>query len=134
MTTIEKLQKFANDHDMVLVLEGECGFGRACVGFTHGDKYVDYQPYRMTGDYDRVPGFEDDRIAEAAPEDAYHKHPCLAVLVESDHDKAVTQLGEWVDVMNELDVEVVRYKTGATGPQLLMSGAFGMAVRPKASA
>jgi hypothetical protein len=129
--TIEKLQKFANDHGLVLNLEGEVGIGRECVGFTHGNSYVDYNPITMGGDYDPVPGFEDERIAKAAPEDAYHKHQCLAVLVQTDREKAIEQLGEWVDAMNEIGVEMVDYRTGATGMQTLMTPPIGRAVRPK---
>ncbi len=133
--SIEKLQAFANDHSLVLDLaNGEVGFGRACVGFLHGDKYVDYNPIRMGGDYDRLPGFDDERIAEAAPADAYHKHQCLAVLVDTDRDKAIAQLTEWVDAMNEIGVEIVRYATGAVGMQAMVSGTHGMAVRPKVPA
>ncbi len=131
-TTIEKLQKFANDHGVVLQLQGECGFGRPCVGFTHGGNWVDYKPLTMGGDYTPVPGFEDDQIQSSAPPDAYHKHQCLAVLIETDREKAIAQLGDWVDAMNTIGVEMVDYRTGATGIQAMMTPPIGMAVRAKA--
>ena len=93
MNTIEKLQQFANNHGVVLNLEGEVGLGRPCVGFTHGNNYVDFNPITMGGNYERVEGFEDERIAEAAPIDTYHKHDCLAVLVETDREKATSSSG-----------------------------------------
>ncbi len=132
MTTIEKLQKFANDHGVVLDLDGEVGMGRPCVGFRHGNSYVDYNPITMGGNYDDVPGFEDRQIAESAPPDAYHKHQCLAVLVETDREKAIEQLGDWVDAMNTIGVEMIDYRTGATGIQAMITPPIGMAVRAKA--
>jgi len=131
--TITKLQTFANKHGVVLQLEGECGFGRQCVGFTHGNSYIDYNPINLDT-YDVIEGFEDERIAEAAPEDAYHKHMCLAVLVDTDRDKAIAQLAKWADAMDEIGIEFVTYETGAKGMQALVSGHLGRAVRPKGSA
>ncbi len=127
---VTKLQKFANEHGIVLKLKSEVGFGRPCIGFTHGNGYIDYNPIHM-GTYDDLPGFEDRRISEAAPVDAYHKHQCLAVLVETDRERAIAQLAEWVDAMNEIGVEIVEYETGAKGVQAQLTGVLGYAVRPK---
>lgn len=129
---IQLLQRFANDHGIVLQLEGSVGFGRECVGFTHGDNYVAYNPLRYP-DFEPVSGFEDDSIGDCAPADAYHKHNCLAVLVhDGDRDNAILQLVQWVEAMNEFGVEVAEYETGATGLQAMMTGVLGRAVRKKA--
>ena len=41
----KELQDFANKHKIVLDEHGECGFGRPCVGFLHGDNYIDINPH-----------------------------------------------------------------------------------------
>lgn len=60
-----------------LVLEGECGFGRECVGITCQGNYVDYDP----------------DCGVPCPEDAYHKHECIAVLGRDQN--AICQLHDW---------------------------------------
>lgn len=76
---IDDLNRWCNRYGLALVLEGECGFGRECVGIIKGNGYVDYD-------------WSDDDFW--VPEDAYHKHPCLAVLGRG--EKAIAQLHEWV--------------------------------------
>lgn len=84
---IQFLKDFAFDlgSGAQLVLEGECGFGRECVGILVNYQWVGY-------DWD-----DDDFPVTAA--DAYHKHPCLAVLGRG--DDAIEQLYEWCKALKE---------------------------------
>jgi hypothetical protein len=62
---------------------GECGFGRSCVGISIHGSYPDYD-------------CEDD--AQCPPpetKDAYHKHDCLAVLNHGNTEEAIRQLYAW---------------------------------------
>ena len=80
---------WAARNGLQLVLEGECGFGRECVGVLADGKYPDYEWY--DAEYtERV-----DQNGEVwAPKDAYHKHPCVAVLGRG--EPAEVQLYEWL--------------------------------------
>jgi hypothetical protein len=118
------IQNFANKHSLIFEEEGECGFGRECVGLLKKSNYVEYNPFE---DHGYVEGFYDERFYDICPPDAYHKHNCLAVLGRG--DDAIRQLSDWVDKLNEIGVSVEKYKTGATGLQSLISGEFGYAVR-----
>lgn len=120
------IQNFANTHKLIFEDEGECGFGRECVGLTNGGNYVDYNP-TCEPDYDYVEGFYDERFYDITPPDAYHKHNCIAVLGRG--DDAIRQLSDWVDKLNEIGVKVEKYPTGAKGFQAVISGIFGNAVR-----
>lgn len=74
------LAEWCSAYGLTLDLEGECGFGRECVGIagpTH--EWVDW-------DDGAGPGAE-------APH-AYHKHDCLAVLGRG--DDAVRELYAWL--------------------------------------
>jgi hypothetical protein len=115
------IQEFASKHNLIFEEEGECGFGRECVGLTIGGSYVGYKPTDNVN-YDYIEGFYD-----IAPFDAYHKHNCIAVLGRG--DDAILQLSDWVDKLNEIGVKVDKYPTGATGLQAVISGVFGNAVR-----
>jgi len=130
LKTIEEcilnIQEFANKHKLIFEDERECGFGRECVGLTNGSNYVDYNPSNST-DYNYIEDFFDERLYNIAPPDAYHKHNCLAVIGRG--EKAIRQLSNWVDSLNELGVKVEQYPTGATGLQSLISGVFGKAIR-----
>ena len=68
---------------------GEVGFGRECVGILHGTSYIDYSNL-----WEVAPGTE-----FWTPEDAYHKHECLAVLGRG--DDAIGQLYAWVKWIDE---------------------------------
>jgi hypothetical protein len=127
-----KLSVFADKHGISLVSKGECGFGRPCVGFTKNSNYIDYCPIDMST-YDPIPKLEDDRLYPPDSVNAYHKHNCLAVLVDGDdYTKALGELAEWVDHLTEQgEVEVVSYRTGASGMQAMLSGSTGFAVRIK---
>lgn len=123
---IDNIQEFANEHKIVFEPEGECGFGRPCVGLMHGENYVDYNPNNDTT-YESIPEYYDERLNDIPPKDAYHKHSCLAVLGRG--EEAIKQLSEWVDKLKELDATVVTYETGATGIQVMVSGLFGKTVK-----
>jgi len=120
------IQEFANRFKLIFEEEGECGFGRECVGLTNGNNYVDYNPV-CEPNYDYVKCFYDERLYDIAPEDAYHKHNCLAVLGRG--KKAIRQLSDWVDKLNELGAVVEKYQTGAKGIQILVSGTENYSVK-----
>ena len=73
---IKWMHKYAAENNVVLTLEGECGFGHECVGILLSESYPDY-------DYEVW-----------IPEDAYHKHPCVAVLGRGEN--AESQLFFWL--------------------------------------
>lgn len=77
-----------------LDLEGSCGFGRECVGISVHDTYPDYEWYDK--DYTkRLDNNED----VWTPPDAYHKHPCVAVLGRG--EEAEAQLFDWLKWFDE---------------------------------
>lgn len=122
----QNIQEFANKNKLIFNDEGEAGFGRECVGLTNGSNWVDYNPTSYP-DHDYIKEFHDERFYDICPEDAYHKHNCIAVLGRGDN--AVRQLSEWVDKLKDLDVVVEQYYTGATGMQAILSGSTGYAVK-----
>lgn len=68
---------WAAEHDCQVTFEGECGFGRECVGILKDGTYPDYEAGSVW-----------------APEDAYHKHDCVAVLGRG--EEAEGQLYDWL--------------------------------------
>jgi hypothetical protein len=82
-TRIVYLTEWAARYGCCLQLAGEVGFGRECTGILKGDTYIDYA---------HEPGIW-------TPEDAYHKHDCLAVLGRG--DGALEQLYQWVKWLDE---------------------------------
>ena len=74
-----------------LKLEGECGFGRECVGIVAQGHEV-YPDYTWDNEktYERL----DNNGEVWTPENAYHKHPCVAVLGRG--EAAEAQLYEWL--------------------------------------
>ena len=130
MKTIEEhkanIQEFANRFKLIFEDDGEVGFGRKCVGLTNGSNYVDYNPTQYPN-YDYVEEFYDERLFDIVPENAYHKHNCLAVL--GNEETSIIQLSEWIDKLKELGAVVEKYKTGATGIQALLSGTENYAIK-----
>ena len=122
------IQEFANRFKLIFEEEGECGFGRECVGLTNGNNYVDYNPTDSVN-CDYIKEFYNDKFYDIAPADAYHKHNCLAVLGRG--EKSIRQLADWVDKLNEMGAVVEIYATGATGLQAMISGTHNYAVRVK---
>jgi len=90
---IEFMLRWAHKHKAHLTLEGECGIGRECVGILVNDIYPDYEWH--DGDYNRA----DDNGEIWTPPDAYHKHPCVAVLGRG--VDAEDQLYQWVKWFNK---------------------------------
>ena len=90
---IQWMHNYCADNDLTLTLEGECGFGRECVGVLLDGSYPDYKWY------DFESGEEDDNGEVWTPDDAYHKHPCVAVLGRG--EKAEDQLYEWLKWFND---------------------------------
>ena len=93
MTTNEKiewLKEWCDKEGLDLVLEGECGFGRPCVGVAskNDGTYPDYVWYDK-GYTERMDQNGDVWI----PKNAYHNHPCTAVLGRG--DEAISQLYDW---------------------------------------
>ena len=130
MKTIEEhkanIQEFANRFKLIFEDDGEVGFGRKCVGLTNGSNYVDYNPTQYPN-YDYVEKFYDERLFDIVPENAYHKHNCLAVL--GNEETSIIQLSEWIDKLKELGAVVEKYKTGATGMQALFTGTENYAIK-----
>ena len=80
---------FAERNNVILSLNGSCGFGRDCVGIlTKDETYPDYDEPEYTWDDTPL-----DDNAVFVPDDAYHKHPCVAVLGHGEH--AEEHLYEW---------------------------------------
>jgi glycyl-tRNA synthetase beta subunit len=130
MKTIEEhkanIQEFANRFKLIFEDDGEVGFGRKCVGLINGSNYVDYNPTQYPN-YDYVEEFYDERLFDIVPENAYHKHNCLAVL--GNEETSIIQLSEWIDKLKELGAVVEKYKTGATGIQALITGTENYAIK-----
>lgn len=126
----QNLQRFANEHKVILEDKGEVGFGRPCIGFLHGTRYVAFNP-RKHPDYDHVWPKDERLCPPSRTADAYHKHDCLAILVHGDdYDEALAQLNAWVEYLEAQGaVELVEYETGATGMQAIISGLFSHAFR-----
>lgn len=98
MTHADKIAWMAQwcaKHSIALALGGECGFGRACVGvLAHGTLYPDYQWFDEKT-YER----RDVNGDVWTPPDAYHKHPCVAVLGHG--EAAEAQLYQWLKWFDE---------------------------------
>ena len=130
MKTIEEhkanIQEFANRFKLIFEDDGEVGFGRKCIGLTKESNYVDYNPTQYPY-HDYVKEFYDERLFDIVPENAYHKHNCLAVL--GCDESSIIQLSEWIDKLKELGAVVEKYKTGATGMQALITGTENYAIK-----
>ncbi len=126
MNDIEYLQDFANRHKIVFNDEGECGFGRECVGLSHGDGWIDHNPHNHTT-YKPIEDVACPEAQEFSPEGAYHKHDCLAILGRG--DGAIKQLADWMRALEASGtVDIVDFEPGATGIQALISGMTSRAV------
>lgn len=89
------LTNWAAKHGADVTFNGTCGFGRECVGVLIGGQYLDYgHLWDLWRDYQ---GKWDELWW--APEDAYHKHDCMAVLGLG--PAAVEQLYEWAKFLDE---------------------------------
>lgn len=97
-------------HGLQLELQGEVGFGRECVGVTHDGNYPDYASWGSDDSWDG--GTE-----VWAPENAYHKHPCVAVLGRG--EEAESQLFDW---LRWFDANGFRLVTGKRAPDPRLGG------------
>lgn len=96
---IDWMAKWAAKNKVTLNLEGECGFGRECVGILAGDNYPDYHWY--SNDYMT----QLDKNGNVwTPPDAYHKHECVAVLGRGEGAEA--QLFDWLKWFDENGFQV----------------------------
>jgi hypothetical protein len=75
---------WAAKNNFQLCLKGEIGFGRKCVGILAEGQYPDYE-------WDDQPVWQQEVWT---PPNAYHKHPCVAVLGHG--EKAEDELYEWL--------------------------------------
>jgi len=100
----KKINEFAGKFGLVFDEEGECGFGRECVGIRDDSKWVDFNPLNHSKNYEFIQEFYDERFYEIKPENAYHKHDCLAVLGRG--EGAIRELCDWVEKLEELNVVV----------------------------
>jgi hypothetical protein len=122
-------ERFALKHKVIFEDEGECGFGRECVGFLKGESYVAHNPNRCDN-YEPIPELECPDCYAPDGVRAYHKHDCLAVLGRG--DDAIIGLAKWVEKMEAAgEVRIVKYETHAEGLQIMFSGVFGYAVTIK---
>jgi len=121
---IENIKKFAEKHGLTYTLEGECGFGRECVGILKGDNYIDYNPTDRDCEY--ITGLYNEKLYDIVPPKAYHKHNCLAVLGRD--EESIKQLSEWVDELEKLNCKITQFVTGYTGIEALLSGTHGHAI------
>ena len=96
------MKDYATRNNVVLELEGSVGFGRECVGISRSETYPDYQWYN--DDYEPQAN-----EIEFLPTDAYHKHPCVAVLGRG--EVAESQLYEWLKWFDDNGYEVVTAKS-----------------------
>lgn len=86
------ITEWASRFGATLQIAGTVGIGRECVGVLSGSSYIDTadvkdrEAYREGGDWWQ-------------PEDAYHKHDCMAVLGRG--DDALAHLYAWVKWADE---------------------------------
>jgi len=119
-------EQFAIKHKVIFDDEGTCGFGRECVGFTSGDKWIDFNPH-SSATYEPIKECQSEHVSPPDGVDAYHKHDCLAVLGRG--EDAVIQLAQWVKHMEAAgEVSIKDFATGAVGVQALFSGVMGRCV------
>lgn len=130
MTHEEKIQYMKDwcyRNKLVLQLEGEVGFGRECVGVTHGGSYPDYMDHDDET-YETLFGEE-----VWKPDDAYHKHGCVSVLGRGEH--AESQLYEWLKWFYEngyvIHEELRKPSKHSGGMDLLIHGMYKIQIRKK---
>ena len=110
--------QWAHKHKVRLELEGECGFGRECVGIlADNGSYPDYQWH--DDDFNRI----DNNGEVWTPEDAYHKHECVAVLGRG--EEAESQLYEWLKWFDDnnftVKVETIKSKNSLSPIELILN-------------
>lgn len=96
---IEWMVLWCATNGMKLELEGSCGFGRECVGVSNGSSYADYH-WMDEKTYKRL----DNNGEVWTPDDAYHKHDCVAVLGRG--RKAESDLYDWLQWFDKAGFKV----------------------------
>jgi hypothetical protein len=120
LTHEEKIQwmaVWAVRNKLQLNLEGECGFGRECVGVSADGNYPKYLWY--DSNWDRL----DPNGEVWTPPDAYHKSPCVAVLRRG--EEAEGQLYDWLRWFDDNGFKLETGKMPRT-PELERLGALGV--------
>lgn len=101
MDKIKYMEEWCEKQGLELVLKGECGILRPCVGVLGGNTaYPDY--YWFDEDFEEISG----NGGVWTPRDAYHKHPCVCVLGHG--EKSIEQLYEWLKWFDENGFEYQR--------------------------
>ena len=109
------MSDWCEKHDCSLSLQGECGFGRKCVGVIKHDVYPEYQYDLNEETYEYEHGND-----VWIPEDAYHKHPCVAVLGRG--EKAEDQLFQWLKWFEENNYKIQSIDQNETDPIKILLG------------
>ena len=115
---IDWMIKWAFKNDVKLDLNGECGIGRDCVGIlAKNDCFPDYEQW--DGEWDGADwddyGGDDEYIW--IPKDAYHKHPCVAVLGTGEN--AESQLYDWLKWFDDNGFTVVVTDSGKQNLEMI---------------
>lgn len=119
MTHEEKIQwmaLWAVRNNCALTLQGECGFGRECVGILVNDSYPEYE-WHDDETYERV----DQNGDVWVPPNAYHKCPCVAVLGRG--ESAEAELYDWLKWFDDNGF-VIETGSQKMDPRLGMIGAL----------
>ena len=105
---IDHMAKWCAAQGLRLELNGKCGFGRECVGVQGSTgNYPDYEWY--DSEWNQIDGNGE----VFTPPDAYHKHPCVAVLGLG--EDAENQLYDWVVWFEENNFAYVESAMDTTG-------------------
>lgn len=100
---IQWMEQWCNRHGLELSLYGSCGLGRDCVGIIdqYSQSYPDYHWYDP-----ETYEFIDNNGYVWTPDNAYHKHPCVAVLGHG--NESIEQLYEWLQWFDKNGFDVMR--------------------------
>lgn len=128
--TIEKkrdyLTQFAGKWGLTFSETDEIGFGRKCVGFLKNNHFLEYNLYD-DDTYEPIDGFYSAKLHEITPEDAYHKHSCVAVL--GGGEDAIRQLYDWVLELEKLNIEIVDVEVSKSELGALFGNKFKPAIK-----
>lgn len=133
--TLKQAKKICNNfavkHKVIFAEDGEIGFMRPCVGFVKGQGYIDYNPRHDISEAE-ADAFFCKEFDQIKPEDAYHKHDCLAVLVHSKASEAIKQLAHWAQELDAIGIEVLPYRRVDTHYiHALLHGGGGYSIKRK---
>lgn len=107
---IDVIEEFATKHNLKFEQEGTIGRGYKCIGLKDtSDRqwYIGHNPVNdSTGEY--LSDFYCQEFEDIFWRDAYYTEDYLAVLGRG--EEAIRRLCAWIESLNELGVEVVRYK------------------------